>query len=99
MAQLNTNTAINNLKGRLFTDSLEEDKLTKSIEKQTAKIPSVGFLGLALGAMAVSLGLELFSSNRRKDTASFVGLWVPTLLLFGIYNKLVKQHGSDIHEH
>jgi hypothetical protein len=25
----------------------------------------------------------------------FVGQWVPTLLIFGLYNKLVKQLGSD----
>jgi hypothetical protein len=25
----------------------------------------------------------------------FVGHWVPTLLLLGVYNKLVKLHGSD----
>jgi hypothetical protein len=24
-----------------------------------------------------------------------VGQWAPTLLVLGIYNKLVKQHGSD----
>lgn len=71
-----------------------EGSLTKTVEKQTAKIPSMGFLGLAFGAMAISLGLELFS-GRRKDPANFVGLWVPTFLLFGIYNKLVKLEGSD----
>ena len=25
----------------------------------------------------------------------FVGQWTPTLLILGLYNKLVKQHGSD----
>ena len=25
----------------------------------------------------------------------FVGQWAPTLLILGLYNKLVKQHGSD----
>jgi len=71
-----------------------EGSLTKTVEKQTSKIPSMGFLGLALGAMAISLGLELFS-GKRKDPATFVGLWVPTFLLFGLYNKLVKLEGSD----
>lgn len=71
----------------------KEDSVTKMVEKQTAKIPSIGFLGLAIGAMALSAGLQLFS--KKKDPGSFVGLWVPTFLLFGIYNKLVKQHGSD----
>ena len=31
-----------------------------------------------------------------KQSASvFVGQWAPTLLILGLYNKLVKQHGSD----
>ena len=81
-----------------FRDSTEEmpleGRLTKSIEKKTTKIPSIGFLGLAIGSMAVSVGLELFS-RCRKDPANFVGLWVPNFLLLGIYNKLVKLEGSD----
>lgn len=71
-----------------------EDMVTRNIEMQTAKIPSVGWLGLAIGSMALSMALEVFS-GKRKDPAGFVGLWVPTFLLFGIYNKLVKLEGSD----
>lgn len=65
-----------------------EGKLTEKIEQQTAKIPSVGFLSLAIGSMLASAGIQFFS--KRKDVANFVGLWVPSLLLIGIYNKLVK---------
>jgi hypothetical protein len=89
MAQLNANPITND------SSTLKEGKLTKLTEKQTAKIPSMGFLGLAIGAMAISAGLELFTKKTRRDPANFVGLWVPTLLLFGIYNKLVKIGGSD----
>jgi hypothetical protein len=32
--------------------------------------------------------------GRDKD-AVFVGQWAPTLLILGLYNKLVKQLGSD----
>jgi hypothetical protein len=83
-------------------DSLTEDnnqhegQLTKAIEKQTAKIPSVAYLALAGGAVALSLGLAV--TERRKGWANFVGLWVPSLLLLGIYNKIVKTEGSDKHE-
>ena len=31
----------------------------------------------------------------RRHEALFVGQWAPTFLLLGIYNKLVKLHGSD----
>lgn len=72
------------------THGLGEDNLTRAVEGKTAKIPSMGFLGLAVGAMAVSAGIELFAPRRKKEMANFVGLWVPTILLFGIYNKLVK---------
>lgn len=70
-----------------------EGSLTKAIEKQTAKIPSSAFLWLAGGAIAVSLGLAL--TKEKKGPANFIGLWVPSLLLLGIYNKIVKTHGSE----
>ena len=72
-----------------------EGMITKTIERQTARIPSVGWLGMAIGAMAMSAVFELFEGKQRKDPAAFVGLWVPTFLLFGIYNKLVKLEGHD----
>lgn len=66
-----------------------EGKLTRKVEEQTSRIPSMFFLGLAGGAMALSLGLKL--SGRESLTANFVGQWVPTILLLGIYNKIVKE--------
>ena len=80
-------------KSIIQNDQHREGELTKRIEEQTAKIPSVGFLGLAFGSMAISAGLALM--QRRKGWANFVGAWVPTFLLLGIYNKLVKLEGSD----
>ncbi len=73
--------------------SAREGTMTKVIERQTAKIPSTYFLAAAGGAIAVSLGLAIM--NEKKGWANFVGNWVPTLLLLGIYNKIVKTHGSD----
>jgi hypothetical protein len=69
-----------------------EGALTKKVEQYTAKIPSLTYLGLALGSMALSASVAAVS--KRKTMANFVGLWVPTFLLFGIYNKLVKVEGS-----
>lgn len=69
-----------------------EGPIAKAIEKRTAKLPSDTFLWGATGAILLSLSLKLL----RKDHESlFVGQWAPTLLILGLYNKLVKQHGSD----
>jgi hypothetical protein len=35
------------------------------------------------------------SSAQPAPASSFIGMWVPTLLLFGLYNKIVKVAGSD----
>lgn len=42
--------------------------------------------------MAVSAGLQALN---KKHASMFVGQWAAPFLLLGIYNKLVKQHGSD----
>ena len=71
----------------------QEGKATKAIENQTSKIPSGVYLALAVGSMALSAALA--ASSRRKDMANFVGLWAPSFLILGLYNKIVKTHGSD----
>lgn len=57
------------------------------IEEKAKKVPNLLFLTLALGSMAGSLVLAL---NKQKEVANFIGQWVPTLLIFGLYNKIVK---------
>jgi hypothetical protein len=69
-----------------------EGKVAKTIEDQTAKLPSDTFLWAAVGSMATSMTLQLMGN---KHASLFVGQWAPTLLIFGLYNKLVKQLGSD----
>lgn len=69
-----------------------EGKVAKAIEKQTAKLPSDIFLWAALGAMAVSLTLQI---TQAKHRSLFVGQWAAPFLLLGIYNKLVKLEGHD----
>jgi hypothetical protein len=69
-----------------------EGPLARAIEHQTAKLPSDLFLWAALASILTSLMLQMWD---RKHDALFVGHWAPTLLLLGIYNKLVKQLGSD----
>jgi hypothetical protein len=69
-----------------------EGPLARAIEQQTAKLPSDTFLWAAVGSMGLSLALELMGEEKK---ANFVGHWAPTLLIFGLYNKLVKLQGSD----
>ncbi|WP_437734209.1 hypothetical protein [Sorangium sp. So ce1335] len=65
----------------------EEGKVTTKIEEKTGKVPSGAYLGLAIGSMVLSAGFMLAG---KKQIANFVGQWVPSLLVIGIYNKLVK---------
>ncbi len=69
-----------------------EDKFTRSIENRTSRVPSTTYLGLAIGSMALS---AVFKLTRRNELALFVGQWAAPFLIMGIYNKMVKQHGSD----
>jgi len=68
-----------------------ENRLTRLMEQQAAKMPSVLFLGVAVGAMVLSLGLELAG---RREAGRFVGMWPGPLLTMGVYNKLVKTFGA-----
>ncbi len=70
----------------------EEGTLTKTIEHYTSQVPSGVYLSLAVGSIGVSALLHLAG---RKEDSQFVGHWVPTILLLGLYNKLVKLQGSD----
>ena len=69
-----------------------EGTVAKAIEDQTAKLPSDTFLWAAMASIATSATLQLMGS---KHASVFVGQWAPTFLLLGLYNKLVKQLGSD----
>lgn len=70
----------------------QEGNLTKEIEKQSSKLPSDVFLFAAITTMAISLTLKCAG---KKHLALFVGQWAAPLLLFGVYNKIVKTQGHD----
>ena len=72
--------------------SHSEGRIARTIEHQTAKLPSDLFLWMAIGAMTASASLQIAGN---KHVSLFVGQLAPTLLIFGLYNKLVKQLGSD----
>jgi hypothetical protein len=69
-----------------------EGTVARSIEQQTAKLPSDWFLWAAFGSIAGSLAFKL---SGKDHEALFVGQWAPTFLILGLYNKLVKLHGSE----
>lgn len=69
-----------------------EGRVAKAIEQQTAKLPSDAFLWMAVGSMVTSATLQIMGN---KSVSLFVGQWAPTFLVLGLYNKLVKQLGSD----
>ena len=74
------------------TQDKREGRVARNIEEQTSKIPSDVFLWASIGAMSTSLILRL---AKQKHMSLFIGQWAAPFLLFGIYNKLVKQQGHD----
>ena len=78
---------------KIFADnSHREGAVARTIEEETAKLPSDTFLWASLGVMGVSLALRMAG---KKNASLFVGQWAAPFLLFGIYNKIVKTHGHD----
>jgi hypothetical protein len=73
-------------------DEQKEGPVASAIERQTSRIPSDFFLWGGVGAIGLSLILQLAG---RRHAANFVGQWVPTVLLLGVYNKIVKVAGHD----
>jgi hypothetical protein len=69
-----------------------EDQFTKTIESYTAAVPSSAYLAVAIGAMGLSLACQVAG---RGKWGNFIAQWVPTWLIIGLYNKLVKLEGHD----
>lgn len=68
--------------------------VAQRIGERMARAPSMPFVAGALGSIALSAGLML---SRRREFANFVGQWVPTLMLIGVYNKLMHiEHALSI---
>ena len=77
---------------RMNQSTQREGATARSIERQTSKIPSDFFLWAGVASIVASLGLQLAG---RKHAGNFVANWVPTILLLGVYNKVVKIGGHD----
>jgi len=90
MAQTATSTRPKSVSDEAVRRS--EGVVARTIEEQTAKLPSDIFLWAAPGDVGVSLYLEL-TGNLEKSR--FVASWVSPFLPPGVYNKLVNVAGSD----
>ena len=71
----------------------KEGRVAKTLEEQTAKIPSDVYLWAAVGSMVLSFSLFI---AKQKHASVFFGQWAPSLLIIGLYNKLVKTQGHDM---
>lgn len=78
--------------GTITNSEHREGPVAKTIEQQTAKLPSDVYLWAAVGAMGVSLAFQLL---KKRHTGLFFGQWAAPFLLLGIYNKIVKVEGHD----
>jgi hypothetical protein len=59
-----------------------EGPIARTIEQQSAKVPSDMFLWAALGSMG---HVSRPRADGRGEKANFIGHWAPTLLIFGLY--------------
>jgi hypothetical protein len=69
-------------------ENIREGALARKVEEQAARISSVNWLALAVASMGLSATTALIFRN--KPLGNFFGLWAPSFLLIGVYNKIVK---------
>lgn len=69
-----------------------EGPTTRMTDSVTSRVPSGAYLTAAVGAMAASATLQMLG---KRGLSLFIGQWAPSILIMGLYNKLVKVAGSD----
>jgi hypothetical protein len=79
--------------GKALRDSLTEAvkglrALGSRLERQASALPSDVFVWSSMAVAATSVGLL---AAGKKHASLFTGLWVPTLLLLGVYSRLSAQ--------
>ena len=68
------------------------EQINRVAEKASSKTPTLLFTYAALASIAVSAYMQI---RGKRDWSLFVGQWVPSFLLFGLYNKILKTQGAD----
>src|SRR5262245_34995252 len=87
-----TTTWTQGYSGQTAAQEHTEGTVARTIEQQTAKLPSDVFLWAACGSI---FGALAFHAMNRPHLGLFLGQLAPTFLLLGVYNKIVKLHSSD----
>lgn len=80
--------------GSILTESGRYKSSTQLTQKKSSEnsLPASFFLALAGGAIALSLSLAV--SRKKRSWASFIGQWAPTILMLGIYDKILAEEKS-----
>lgn len=81
---------------RVRPGEIQEDQLTALMESYSSRWPTSLFMGAAIASI---IGSALLKSQGKHQHALFIGQWAAPFLILGLYNKTVKQHGSDTHQH
>jgi hypothetical protein len=76
----------NKVTSRKFDDALKE------IERVAVKVPPSSYFSLAVGGITLSAAVAAFS--KKKSLVNFISLCLPTFMLIGVYNDIVKAQGS-----
>jgi hypothetical protein len=92
---------LDDIGARVTTATKPEGRLSRGFGKVSTALPSSGWLGLAVAAIAGSIGLKI---AKRHTGATFVAAWVPTFLLLGLFNmnqasKLKQAAAVPIDDH
>lgn len=80
-----------------YADQIERgaERIDAPLDEIGTKAPASTWLFIAAGSVLASMALY-FSGKRQA--ALFVGLWAPTVLHMGTYNKLLRiQRGNAPH--
>jgi len=81
--------------GSILTESgryKSSSQISQKDSKETS-FPVSFFLAMAGGAIALSLTFAL--SRKKRSWASFIGQWAPTILMLGIYDKIISEKKSE----
>jgi len=86
--QFEKDDAFENAKDMKLSKEYPSEIPNEAVESQTKKIPNLAFLAFAGAAIGASAFLTW--KSKKKTLGNFVGLWAPTIMILGLYNKIVK---------